>query len=472
MSAFPRLISSVLLISLSSHVVLKATGAEPPSPTRITLYPQGESQPALKYRLLPDFPDRIDGNAVVYLGMVKSEQNAFFGNRELRDNIDGWQRAPLEELREVENLLSADGGDSGVLYYLDQAARCDHADWQLPIGREPFFEMLLPAVQESRQFARILAAHSRLQLAHGNFDRAIKGLRNSFGVGRHVARNETLVGGLVGIAICGNAVPQIETLSQVPNAPNLYWALSNLPVPLVDLRAAVDAEMHGVELSFPEVRDLEAVHLTPQQWRERLLSLLTKVHAIADEKDWQPTAEYLDKAIPRILPQAKQSLIERDAAPKAIEKMADEQIILMDVVKRNMETRQEAAKWFPLPYPIASKGLLAVHERTKQQWKEGRDIAPLPQLSAGPLYVCRRAQVRLDRQIAALRVLEALRIYAAAYDGRLPDQLADVTEVPIPNDPVSEKPFEYRLTGTTAVLTGPALTDAPLMYEITMAKSQ
>ena len=40
--------------------------------------------------------------------------------------------------------------------------------------------------------------------------------------------------------------------------------------------------------------------------------------------------------------------------------------------------------------------------------------------------------------------------------GELPAALADVTVVPVPLDPVTGKPFEYRLEGETAVLVGPA----------------
>jgi hypothetical protein len=347
--------------------------------------------------------------------------------------------------------------------------------------------MLLPAVNDSRIFGRLLAAHSRIELAHGNFEAAIKDYRNAMGLGRQLAGNDTLVACLTAVTlsdVC--SARQIETFVQQPGAPNLYWALSNLPTPLVDFRDAVDAELHSVELTFPEVLGLEDADLTPAEWRARLLSLMEKAHVIADEKDWQPTAEYLDEAIPRILPHAKEYLADRGASPEAIEKMSAEQILLLDVVKRNTETREEAAKWFPLPYPAASQGLLAVNERTKQQWKERRDIVPLPQLSAGPLYACRRAQVRLDRRIAALRVLEALRIHAAAHGGQLPKLLTDVTEVPIPNDPVTEQPFEYILQGATAVLTGPERTDASrtrqlleqhleaeqLSYEISIAETR
>ena len=80
----------------------------------------------------------------------------------------------------------------------------------------------------------------------------------------------------------------------------------------------------------------------------------------------------------------------------------------------------------------------------------------------------RSATVRHERDIATLRVLEALRIHAAAQDGRLPEKLSDITEVPIPLDPVSGKPFEYRLEGKTAHLQGPPLPGSPLHFEITM----
>src|SRR5262249_60322398 len=39
-------------------------------------------------------------------------------------------------------------------------------------------------------------------------------------------------------------------------------------------------------------------------------------------------------------------------------------------------------------------------------------------------------QIRLERNLSALRVVEALRMYAAAHDGKLPDKLSDVTEGP------------------------------------------
>lgn len=62
---------------------------------------------------------------------------------------------------------------------------------------------------------------------------------------------------------------------------------------------------------------------------------------------------------------------------------------------------------------------------------------------------------RLDRHIAALQCIEAMRLYAASHNGKFPNQISDITEVPIPNDPVTQKPFAYSHTGSKAILEGP-----------------
>lgn len=83
--------------------------------------------------------------------------------------------------------------------------------------------------------------------------------------------------------------------------------------------------------------------------------------------------------------------------------------------------------------------------------------------------------MRLDQRIALLRHVEALRLYAADHGGALPAKLSDVA-VPLPDDPVTGKPFLYELAGTTAHLRGsPPLgqqNDAAfnIHYEVTIQK--
>jgi tetratricopeptide (TPR) repeat protein len=64
---------------------------------------------------------------------------------------------------------------------------------------------------------------------------------------------------------------------------------------------------------------------------------------------------------------------------------------------------------------------------------------------------------RLDRHVAILQCIEAVRLYAAAHEGKFPKRLSDITLVPVPDDPVAHKAFVYTRTGAKAVLEMPAL---------------
>jgi hypothetical protein len=64
------------------------------------------------------------------------------------------------------------------------------------------------------------------------------------------------------------------------------------------------------------------------------------------------------------------------------------------------------------------------------------------------------AAKRLDRHVAVLQCIEAIRHFAATHDGKLPDNLASITEMPLPEDPVTDKPFVYKIDKAGATLEG------------------
>jgi hypothetical protein len=76
---------------------------------------------------------------------------------------------------------------------------------------------------------------------------------------------------------------------------------------------------------------------------------------------------------------------------------------------------------------------------------------------------------RLDRQIAALTAVEAIRSYAAAHGGALPARLEDVSDTPVPQNPVTGKPFEYRVENGSATLADSQSLE-PLTYTIRISK--
>jgi hypothetical protein len=452
-----------LSFAFSSHTAI--FGDDPTTPIQIRLHPQPAPIPALKYRLLPGRLEQTRGNAAVHYGKVTAEENHFFNDKKIRDNLDDWQDAPLEDLRDGKVHLPSKGS---IEASLRRGALCQECDWMLPVGEVPFYRMLLPEVQQLRQFGRILAVRARIQMADHEYDNVVSTLQTSYALGRHAATGETIVNGLVGIAICQIMNTQTTEFVQQLGAPNLYWALTTLPTPLIDMRRALEVEQMGLELSFPEIAAASTAKKTPDEWRELYLRIFDEEigSALSDNAraKW-PASNELNQKCSERLPEARKYLIKNGLPSPDVEKMPIYQVAMLYSIALYHENVEEAIKCYYLPYPQASAGIDATIQRVTY---DGREIAPISGWILPAVRAARGATARLDRNIAVLRVLEALRIYAAAHADKLPEKLADITEVPIPNDPVTGQPFEFGRKGEKAYLRGPILQSVPLNYEITM----
>ena len=65
-----------------------------------------------------------------------------------------------------------------------------------------------------------------------------------------------LVNGLVALALAWQFAGTVADFVERPDAPNLYWALTAMPRPLIDLRRARDVEYRMLERVYPELGDL------------------------------------------------------------------------------------------------------------------------------------------------------------------------------------------------------------------------
>ncbi|MBN1910094.1 MAG: hypothetical protein JW818_10170 [Pirellulales bacterium] len=445
---------------------------------RLTLHPAKEPRPALKYRFTVALRDRLPGNAAVYYGGVKAEQDYLFRNDEFNTRQSEWTRAPLAELRS-DNVKNA-WNFTWVFQTLDRAARCAQCDWQLPIGEGNYYTILLPQTQETRVFARLLAVRARIQIARGEYDEAVRTLRNGFALGRHVSNQETLVSGLVGVTNAEIICEQVETFIQQPDAPNLYWALTGLPRPLIDMRPGIEAERDAVWLSFPELRDVDKDSGDENYWRDKTVRFWRRCITLMDDyalhrseifsKRTLQSPEILAALAVRSYPLAKRDLIERGYASEKVEAMPVGRVLLLHMALLDQEARDSIVKEFYLPYPESKPHL----KKVEDQFVDGFDsdysheLIPLTMWLTPAMVTVREANVRVDRRIAALRVIEALRMHAASHGGRLPTQLDEVTEVPIPLDPSTGKPFFYQRTDFGAVLMSPPLSWRPIQYVIRM----
>jgi hypothetical protein len=155
-------------------------------------------------------------------------------------------------------------------------------------------------------------------------------------------------------------------------------------------------------------------------------------------------------------PHAKSRLIAQGMDPARVEQMPVGQVIAIYSEQICDKISHEYEKLWYLPFSEMRSASAKVKAKLDAAHPlsggPDREVIPLMTLLLPALESVRDAQVRLEREIASLRVIEALRIYAAAHDHQLPAKLADITEVPIPPNPATGQPFVYRLENNTAIL--------------------
>lgn len=439
--------------AIKLHLAAETKKPPPVRTVRLVLHPAPAPRPALRYQLLPPLSERRPGNAAVWWNRVPAEQFAFFqecrskGGR--ADRIRKWFQVPLGDPREKELRKAADPlGPTGIFRTMERAARFTSCDWQLPIGEESVYEIPLPDCQQARLFTWLLAAKARAEIAEGRFDDAVRTLQTGYALARHIAESPTLVSSLVGIAVAALMNERIEEFIQQPGAPNLYWALVSLPQPLVDTRRAMEVERDGLYLTLPELRDLARKDAPPEVWRQTLQKLVREMEHLAEPE--APSENGAGPALSWALggyPQAREGLIRYGYSRAEVEAMPVPKVILLYTLKTYEELCDEHFKWCSLPYAQARSKFPEFDRQTAY-----REVIPVVSLILPAVSAAKFAEARCQRDIAALAVLEALRLYAAGHGGRLPDRLSDISEVVVPDNPTLGEPFRYQRRGDTAVL--------------------
>ncbi len=444
--------------------VARADDAPTETVVRLTVTPQAAPTPALRYQLLPEMRELNPGNPIQGYLLCFMEQNHFFFDKAEVENREKWQTVPLAELPAKD--LRGYGG--GALRQADYAARLDTPDWQmlLKMRREGIYT-LLPDVQWMRMLGAGLKVRFRVEVAERSFDDALVTAKTMFALSRCLGEHPTLIGGLVGVAVTSLAVGPLDEMIQQPGCPNLYWALTDLPTPFIDLRQGRQGEPVIADSIFGAVD--EKAPMNDAQWKQAVDQLQTVMNGVTLGGYQGNVGEWLaDRAKDQErVRAARKRLVESGLSEAAVKAFADRQVILLDEILQYKVRRDDQLKLLTLPDWEAEK-LQAASAKGKD------DDCLLAPLASGIRHV-RQAAARLEQRLALLRCVEALRIYAAENDGKLPAKLDDV-KLPLPVDPVTGKPFPYQLDGGTATVRGtpPAGREKDaaynVRYEVTIAK--
>lgn len=437
----------------------KSARGDSPAPVtviKLTVRPATSLPPALKYRLLPDLEELTFENAApqwLRAGQLVSQQRP--GLTEQQSDWGTGAVALQQLLRpEVNKLLES---HRAAFQIAEAAARCNRCEWHLPrLGTQDSQPLLLAETQSLRALAYLLMIRIRLEIAEGDFDQALHALRTGFTLAKHVGEGPTTLHALVGASIAASMLTKVEELIQVPEAPNLYWALTLLPRPFLDPRKPLHGEMAMLSRVFP--KDVPTTPLTPEQAQMLLEPALREVGRLLNTPAFSsPDRLFATLQVGLIYPDAKRALVAQGFTAEQVEALPTAQVVALHLERKYNDLHDDVLKWTYVPYWQARAGLTRFEQRVRTFPKQEIQ-GVFFRLTVPPILHTHTALARTERYLAGLRCAEAIRLHAVTHESRLPATLADITDVPLPIDPITGQGFDsmYTLKGGQAVLELPA----------------
>ena len=428
--------------SVSDNAEVNREEKEAPVVWKLT--PAEEPTPALRYRFwLPD--DTLKPGSA----QLRFARALLMWQQFPSDSRNKWELwAKREEFRPSKDELQA-GLDQlePVFEELHRLATSEDSryDHRLREMKGPsLFLYGLPDVQASRGLARMLCLKADSQIAEKDYDGAITTLQDGFRLAAFVGQGETLVQQLIGLAIAGVMLDRVESLVQVKEGPNLFWALASLPRPLLDVNESVQFELGSIHRVFPALLLAESEQGDEQFWSDAWKDMLDDL----GELDFEDAMMPLDSVLKLSLEPAKERRIQAGIAKADIDAMPSTQVVLMDASIELRRIADELTKGSLLPR-IAGQTLRRKTSQAFEQWvtenRNGSVAAAIASLLFPAIDAATSAGVRYEYVLNRLMTVEALRMHAANNQGRLPDSLDALTTVPALPNPYTGKDFQYEL---------------------------
>ncbi len=401
--------------------------------------------------MLPDPLDQTPGNAAPL--WIRAGEAASSVSRELSTGPNKVvapvgtplslenKKVPLKDLPK-EEIRAYLAHFATALRLADEAARCDHCDWELPPLKMQDFDVPLDDIQRLRILAALLTTRSMLELSESRFDDDIRTLQTGFALARDVGKGNTLIQDLVGIAIAAIMFGQAEQWEQRPGAPNLFWALTDMPAPLIDVAPAMRSELTTLYRSFPPLKEVlrsSDKGALSEEDANRIVAEMYKYWGMflgQDVPDWQKKLGAVGLVM-KTYPGAKTFLKEHGWTDERLDAMPAAQVVLLYFVEQYDEVKDDFLKWMNVAPWQARAGLEAVEKRVRGL---GPTVNPILYLLMPAVEKVYEARVRIEHAADYLRCAEAIRYYAMTHDGKPPEKLSDI-QLPLPVDAYTGESF-------------------------------
>lgn len=450
-----RILAAMAVVAL---VLVPAPGQPDDEPDDVTVFkltttPAAAPVPALRYEFVPRATERTHGNAA--LDYTRAAQllppwpEDPEESRALDTLLSEWEDAPPDEFPIVAATAHLKKYADGFAA-LDAAALRDHCAWK-PTNN-------VADIMPFRQVARLNRLRVRLDLARKDFDGAARAIRSGFRLAKHTGERVNTIQLLVGIALQGLSWGDAVAFIGRPGSPNLYWAFAALPRPLIDIRPGLDGEAAEFDTELPNSDELAKGPVAADVADRAATRLYAAAAAyLFDGPQPDPPAGVdLTARVTKAAPAARAFLVGHGRRAADVEKLPPAQAVVLAVTHARRVFREEMYTAFLRPYSQVRPELDRI-DRRASEFQKGLGDPVLGICTAelkwrSKIYY---ASARMERWMTHLAVVEAVRLHAAAHNGRPPVSLADVKAVPVPVDPYTGRPFEYTARPHGFTLTAP-----------------
>jgi len=486
--------------------------------TRYKITPMPLEQPYLKYSLYWDYADRLSGNAAVYYELAYSqmrqvEMSHLYNNaRDLLTKI--WNKAagdqPVDKAFLAEITIPSFGTKNDdeksrfiyghyasvwdytqlayfedfesrldevkklieqydeVFKLLELGGRCEVYDLGFSYRESSFIpgDVYSP-LQNLRALARLLQVKIWLEIHEGRYEDAVKSARVGMEMAKHIGDQPTLVCPLVGIAIHGIMHAALMELLDRPDSPNLYWAVTNRPNPYFNFGQSVQAEKAMLYQMFPLLKKAtdDPDSFSEEQWKLlcQQADLMIQDFLQEEVENAPPDVQFPVISVETAYPNAREWLKQQGKiqgkTDGEIDAMSKEKVVGLQMV------REIQVLWGDHYNAV----YLPIWEHLKDDPERDEPFffrqslthwSPYARILGGrftpAIDMGRKAFRRVQLQNDTLRISQALRIYMAEHDGKLPEKLEDIKSVPVPRiDPYTGNPFRYRLENGVGIIEVP-----------------
>lgn len=425
----------------------------------MTVSPATQASPVFKHRLtvLPD--ETTAGNAAAVY-MHSFGENALSikwkkANEAFGEDLDKWnnnESIPLDKLRKASAYF-----DDYIRQNIERASLRRDCDWGF--GLEDLegslvFNLPVSVLQDTRSISRVLQLQAKLAILESRFDDAIHLMKMNYRLAENVGRVKLLVGSLISFAEVGITNGNMVELMAAPDSPNMYWALTELPRDFADLRGAFRVDCRSVMRLIPALEDVESKSHSPDEWARMIGVLLETAFSTWGNHKPSKATKFVPVGVGVLAyGPAKKRLIAQGFGEAKVEAMPVGKVLLLDANREYRLVADQVEKEIYLPIPLVLQRRDAIDKILRRYEVNalnsfGKTVALLILPAVNSVLA---ANARTQRDIDALRLIEALRMHAAE-NGKFPASLDEISLVPVPVNPATGKPFEYRLDGATAIV--------------------